>query len=711
MSLAVATAAPEQLTDTSCAQVPVTCVRADLLWKFQVPSMKWSGATVNHNPHQPKASIFSLRDSVSEKFLSHAKKGQLEFTDTDTENSARWYLVPFDAETTTYNIEHTQFYLENVKTGHRLGQGSGNEAMNADILDLAMEQSKDSREDDLFVCRAVPQEWSQSFAQLMQGVRVLKRFHRDLLNKKIEMKIIKQKYLLPDVTVESGSQYTGPVLLVLEKVLERATSSSVQDMIKRDGVPDNKFQSLLGEIRLSQLIIDNILPALFARVPAEDIAEGKRGPYMLRAVMGMFRVLGVMAKEHDDNSKNMFRNIDKLQVWQGTGEFGVVRTLTDIFEGQEELMMTIKDSYIVMLWKEAMELQKSTYVRFLGNLLEVRGRPIRPNQDRVMKILKDNMTKAWKDWFCNFDLQATSSSGFHLELIKLAAQLCAGRHQESIDCFLGFGGGMTYDNVLRVIDNVSLGAKDTAKTRLHYVMLMRSMFVNREPYEIMDTVQQARIMPPLKDANNKQLSASAIETMLQLAPIKSVDPYKTSTRVKPPTPGFSDLKKVLLGVLASVGSIDVADVDSNAFLGEVVDLSRELVVFGLFDGNFAVDTHSDGVLLLGKESIVLALKLVGLIDGRDDDTSKVMDLPNDGLGRFRVDLLETKAVMTLKKKTLMLLDTLFKLRTSSKIESLLQQVVSSKLQWVSVPWPIGVARSCVLFSRVQSRYQIDLRGL
>ena len=103
---------------------------------------------------------------------------------------------------------------------------------------------------------------------------------------------------------------------------------------------------------------------------------------------------------------------------------------------------------------------------------------------------------------------------FHNGLIKMASLLCAGRHRYSIDFFLTEV-GISYEQVLKTITDESINYE----TRSVYAQLMKSLYLDREPYEIHDPVQPSRIMPPLAG------STAELEQRLGVGPPKAVDPY------------------------------------------------------------------------------------------------------------------------------------------------------------------------------------------
>lgn len=143
-------------------------------------------------------------------------------------------------------------------------------------------------------------------------------------------------------------------------------------------------------------------------------------------------------------------------------------------------------------------------------------------------------------------------------------------------------------------------------TRAAYTMLMNSLFVDREPFELYNVVQPSRIMPPLTG------TTAEIEKRLGVPPPKAVDPYASfPPTVQRPTPGFTDLKKVVVSVLEEAKCVVAAEIDKNKFLTRIIALSKNLLLFGMFETDAAQpgQKYRDGVLELGAEEIELADKL------------------------------------------------------------------------------------------------------
>jgi len=175
---------------------------------------------------------------------------------------------------------------------------------------------------------------------------------------------------------------------------------------------------------------------------------------------------------------------------------------------------------------------------------------------------------------------------------------------------------------------------------------MRSLYVDREPYEPYVPVQKARILPTI-DINS-----------LHLPLHKRVDPYKDLPGVDPPTENFTDLKLVMLDVLRTYHP-DAAHTDSIDLMIWCLELTKLMLLSGLFDSSFKMRQQNDGVLRLGKEAKDLGEAIIPLVDGRKDRT-------------LNVDLTTAVALTTMKRKILEVMNILFSIRASTRIDVLLQ---------------------------------------
>lgn len=140
----------------------------------------------------------------------------------------------------------------------------------------------------------------------------------------------------------------------------------------------------------------------------------------------------------------------------------------------------------------------------------------------------------------------------------------------------------------------------------------------------------------------------------------------------------------MLSVFDNVDKITVHNVEQNLFLCEVVDLTHEMMLFGLLDPTPLPKHLYDGVMKLGPESLGVARGLLKMLDGQKDDTSGIdftgvddVDVQGNSI-RFDMRFPETTTVMDLRKRTLSLILSLFGLRASTKIQLLLDKAAQNK---------------------------------
>ena len=642
--------------------------RADMLWQLVTRGMQWSGTAVQCS----ESKHYSLQDALSRLYLSADESQGLKFVENDTDRLARWKLVPFEA-TSHFHVDITQFWLVNAASGHRLCQ---RDAAGDSAQQLFLATEGETSEADLFVFRALSKAWVADFVATSQQVDLLKRFRSDCADsaqngdRKQAVEAIRLKYLIPDTEIVSDSPWTGPALLVLERLLLRLTSSSDLDPLTRDGVVNEALQRQLTELRLVQLLLDELLPTLFELVSPQDISDCVYGPYLLRLVQYSYRVVTHLAKSVNacgvENSQSIFARLENIATFMDSAsEFRVATLLIEVFSDAEQLMRTISDEFISRMWKLGTTRRASRFVLFIGTLLTIKGRPLKFNQDRVIDIVREGVVPGLFD--VDFQADAPDRIDYHISLIQLAAALCAGRHRASIDFFLTEV-GLSYLRILEILN----GDQMDSSIRIVYTMLMRALFIDREPHVLNMPVQPNRMMPPLRG------TAAEIEERLSVKPVKQVDPYSGQPDSIRPTPEFSDLKKAILHIFGNVGTIRAKDAARNEFLCEVVVLAHQMLLFGLMDDEVVPGKHHDGVLKLGPESILLATNILSLVDGRTDDMSG-LDAEETGTAmRFRVDLSETSTIMSLKKQLLLLINDLFSLRSSTRINKLLDIVMTHR---------------------------------
>lgn len=594
-------------------------LRADLLWQVNRPTMVWSGASLNHDP-RGAATEYSLRDAVTGGYLAEQGKHVI-FVADDNDMHSHWYLRVShqDQSETTFVEEFTGFYIENRASGRKLAIGdwqapeNGNNP-NGDMFDLECKDTVD--EEDVFVFRTLPADWLQNFAGVLPKVNRLREFHRAVVGTKLinappnsgsgaqatdavakrqrlesepDLLGLHEQFLFPASV--TGSEFSGPFFEICEALLLQLTSSPEKDVLKRDGKVNVELQNHLTSVQLPNFLLDELLPALFKLASEKEIADELYGPHLLQAVKYIYRLLCILSKEHHGNSKLLFRRMGlgeeaPIVVKQLNYGFGVADCLTEIITNMPELMVEVKDELVTKIWNLARSQRLSRYLDFLCMLVYTKPRPVKFNQDRVSKIIQNNMEpKLYDVPLDDEEKMKHDEVEFHVELIRLTALLCMGRHRQSIDFFLtDLSVGLTYERVLSYSVGHELHVLDNRipwPVRHAYTMLMRSLFIDREPAEYCAALQTCRIMPPLgKDVAEieRRFHDQHLERVI-------VDPYHGIESVTKPTEGFADLKAGIIHVLESVDKIRVAHTDENLFLTELVQLVHEMLQFNMLDKN------------------------------------------------------------------------------------------------------------------------------
>jgi hypothetical protein len=735
--------------------------RADFTWEVEVPQMLWSGSAVRHS-NDGRTMLFSLKDSMSGKFLHESDDGTCFFDDGDDTEEAQWSLQPFDEDTEEFLFDRTPFAIRNAKTKRVLHRSKQLAASTDDgtSYELVAVDEQSCTEEDLFTFRYLPDEWLRVFQEVSILMENFAAFAEDIklascretatdaqsksgtkpkavvvaVARSISVKAtsrptpstnihrIYRTYLRPyrfmreeDVTLES------PALSMLSEFLLPLTMSSDTDPLTRDGPLNVALQRLLTDFRLVPRIM-SIIDDILTLVPSDEIVLKTHGQEYLLLIQYCFRLLKVLAKDNEHNSRILFAQLDRL-IANLAQPFMVTGVVSEIFKSAN-LIRSCDPSVLQKSWSLAKQLRLATYIDFLCVLLSLDQTPIKANQDVCIEIIRTDLgkesTNAYKMGFnsdiwahaaesrqslANFDIRNPSrdpenepkrlvqrvnlanaqaeSHGYsdaedeerelvyHVALVKLAALLCAGRHRTSIDFFLTQPHlQFRYQDVLKVMQMNE--TPDNA--RLAHAQLMLSLFVDREPYELHVPTQETRILSSVKIAS------------LNLGHPKRVDPYKdlrtaNGEPVLSPTEGFTDLKDAIVSILLedtdadststkpSVFVVDAARPDRNAFVCELIELSRLLLLYGIYDGGFKVNEYSDGVLKLGEEATDLAVSLLPVLDGRTDKTVAQNSC------RFYMSQ-ENRTVMRMKRSILQVFEILFGFRDSSRIERVLNVVHS-----------------------------------
>ena len=693
--------------------------------------------------------------------------------------SAHWELIPFDDDTTVFHCEKTKFMLKSAKTGKILHRGTA-EKERIDKVDGARSQTFDVdmlsldkvNEDDVFVFRQMADDWLERFQDLQQEFAMLSVFKDEMQEgiaqgkesnwwepaqekgkewwdkeKKDEkkkrmatIKEIKEKFVDPDPDSErapdpsTGDVYSGEALETLERLLAKITPlSQDQDYLTRDGIPDRQIQDMLCEMRAVRFVLDLMTNNLFKLVPRVHIQKGRDtreiGPYFLRVVRYCFRLLSMMAKHHRSNSEEVYLWLDMI-VDQLGYQFEVSSTLTEIFRGEISLITDCDEGFLRKVWDKAMESRAPRYLEFICVMVSDNGRPVKRNQDILIKIISEpeNMKRlqwrqGWEDetiarWEdsdhatreeqndqgireetfngSHAEFKKLQHFQFHLGFCRAAALLCAGRHRASIDFFSDEANEFrfTYDYVIKRIEDPNLGVD----TRCTFTQLMWSLYVDREPREQFEPNQKSRIAPSINISS------------LGLEQSNVVDPYEKNEGRRPQDPGFKRLKGILRGVIESTKHIDTSDVPSVYFLVTVVELVKNLLQFGLYDRSSQPDAVCEPLLVLDKECKAIAIAVLRLLDGRPPDievngkgeavvnengeavvkpgTDKTLEILKfsvtegsqgktikESRGRRKSDRFEMNygnvTLMQMKQEILQVIDILFGMRAASRVTLLL----------------------------------------
>lgn len=415
--------------------------------------MKWSGAGVRHAIKTSQVQVFSIKEVVTGKYLRESKSGELQFSDFDDEDQAfaHWKLKPLDADTELYEHEKTKFMLQNAQSGNVLRLGKQDRALEQEADGQDMEDTQQAmfalelrpedevNEDDVFVFRGLSQEWLDVFHHIRQELTLLtdikdalmeanpamkdhvptvakqvrlnriatrrkqKKNDKEIIDhRRAGIQFINDEYLFPNpgsqkaADPDSGQVYSGDMLESLERLLYRVVPHSIDpNFLRRDGIPDVAVQDLLCEVRMVAFIQELLSDALFPLVSQQEVMAGAVGgddvvgPYFLRVVKYCFRLLSVMAKDHAGNSRILFRHVDFIKSHLGYN-FEAASTLTEIFRNDRELALNVDSRFIDEVWAKACEQRKPRYLQFFCQLISAGGEPIKFNQDRLIKIVKDN---------------------------------------------------------------------------------------------------------------------------------------------------------------------------------------------------------------------------------------------------------------------------------------------------------------------------------
>jgi hypothetical protein len=659
--------------------------RADMTWQIELPMMIWSGAALQHSKGD-RHKYYSIKETMSGMFLVQDSDGSLRMIENDHEEGAHWEFVSSD-DSPAFQYELTSFYIQNRKTHRVLHRAEksvpeDNGASGADELTqlwpVTSLHKANVRHDDLFVCRRLPDDLLGNFRDTQQTVLQLHRFHRQV-RELIEAKAARQSSgesteqlkawdvaNIEDLTVshlQVGTKYDpdAPTIGRLSKVLVDISIDSNTTPLTRDGIIQPHVQDMLFEFRIVPLLLD-VVDSVLELVPKEEIADETYGPSLLIFVKFCYRVLRQLTKQNSAVSRLLYGHLDRLVENFGVS-FNVVDVVSEIFRDTPDLIRAAKPELVQKVWQLSQEQRDEMYINFLCVLLEGEGGvPIKANQDKVAAVITKNFPQSGCPSSSGFfdpewshlegaerhdDKPEHAEFFFHAAIVNLASLLCGGRHRESIDFFLTEKQfGFTY---LGILSRLTKG--NPCPSTQVYSRLMRTLFVDREPYELYVPVQKARILPTVN-----------MDGLTNLSRPKHVDPYENLDGVDAPTPYFTDLKEILISCFNSYHP-DKGHTDAIGLVLGALELVKLMLLSGLYDGAFQINQHNDGVLKLGKESKALGEAIVPLLDGRLDDEDDV-------------DLYTLEALMTMKRTILEVVTLIFNLRASSRIDVLITHFYS-----------------------------------
>ena len=157
-----------------------------------------------------------------------------------------------------------------------------------------------------------------------------------------------------------------------------------------------------------------------------------------------------------------------------------------------------------------------------------------------------------------------------------------------------------------------------------------------------------------------------------------------------PTPFFADLKAALIEILEEVaGEMDSSEGPKNRFTLEVLGLIQFMIRQGYFDPRCGeIGRVEDGVLLFGDDLKRIVPSLVKIMDGRDDigfvdhkhretiDMLQLEALLRPGsASRFELNH-ENQIVMRLKYATLNIMNDLFGIHASTRVNFVLEELAN-----------------------------------
>jgi hypothetical protein len=593
----------------------------------------------------------------------------------------------------------------------------------------------DLMEADLFVFKLLPTEWLTQFTYCQQRIGVLQSY-RDALHtikpggSEPSLKQVIARHLRPDI----DKDVEAPVTEVLREWLLKLTDSEEQDVLARDGPINAPLQRMLSEFGVVELTVE-LIETMCARksqtvprglVEPEVIRQcDKHGSELFMTVKYCFRLLMVYCKSHRENTTKMYKWMDTILELLGYN-FKAAELVTEIFKMER----FCDKKYMKFLWGLARDRRMERYAKFLAVLVSDGGVPTKHNQDLVVDLIKDDHKKGnLKNFFDEniwtgetqdigsmlslneYQLQDSDKNkrewGFHLALVELISLLCSGRHRSSIDFFLATEGfGFTYEKLLAIIggqvkiDREGDAFRKPYEVRVAYAHLMTVLFVDREPFVKCAPLQITRVLSTVDATARCEVGDTInpweeIENGEELRPKDSFSQLKDVVRsvleeekekyFDPTTQHAASRIKTLLSKATEQGTmtgtakrekfvLDTADKTRTTFIGALIDVAYLLLRFGFYD----VDPHMEReggvhrVLMLGKEAKSLGTLLVPILDGSTDRIRPAPANSDREHTRYCRNA-ENLPVIAIKRKCVRVIDVLFKLRDSFRIDMMLQE--------------------------------------
>lgn len=541
--------------------------------------------------------------------------------------------------------------------------------------------TRSKNEVDLVVFRTIRKEWLVTFDYVQQSLGVLQHFQEDVQKVGIQprswetddsyrqkVQVLVKKHLKLDINTDMPS----PVMSLLEDVMLQLTISSEMDVLLRDGPVNAPLQRMLTEFGTVEIIV-SLIKALIKMVEPENIRTLEHGSELFLCMRYLFQFLMLMSKDHIGNTTVLYGDLDWVLQILGYG-FQAVKLVTEICRTQHDCAAR----YQQQIWGLAQSQRKERYITFLSVLVNNNGRPIVANQDIVTGIIKKEQQAGRLDdlfdpGFVRFWTkfvpeggpsdpqqqedkaeQSKREMGFHIGFVRLAALLCAGRHQASIEFFIQWK-QLKFEK-LEVL-NIVTDNEIAYSVRTAYAELLRTLFVDRSPMQTHPALQEARILSDSQGNEDREASEAAAS--------------------------LADLKNAMSGILIEEkGPLNTDNNDRVLFLSVVFEIVELMILYGVYDQGSHSGDLQHKVLVLGNETLDLGRQLLPFlhVNAAEENT--------DGTDSTqRTDFVDSQYFMTeenhviadAKLKLLAIVRTLFDLRDSKRIELVMESFFGLEL--------------------------------